>query len=113
MTLFDNFPNFSVWLRRKLREKNKKKTQTLLNGGEGDKGVRLGDTLDNFTKRWGRRWRGWIGDTLNVGVDYWDVQNEAHGEEDDDGEIVTVVCFVYFCFVLNNFLSGKKFIYRR
>jgi hypothetical protein len=65
---------------------------TLLSGGEGDGGVGLGDTLD-------------------VRVVYWAVQNEARGEEDDDGELVTVVCFVYFCFVLNNFLSGRKSIY--
>jgi hypothetical protein len=37
-------------------------------------------------------------DTFDIEVDYWVVQNEAFGEEDDDGELVTIVCFtkVYF-----------------
>jgi hypothetical protein len=39
---------------------------------------------------------------------YNDVQNEARSEEDDHGELVTVVWFVYFCFVFNNFLSVES-----
>jgi hypothetical protein len=79
----------------KAAKKKKPKPQTLLSGGKGDGRVRLGDTLDNFTKRWAKEMgRVGLGDTLDIGVDYWAVQNEAFGEEDNDGEIlVTIVCF--------------------